>query len=335
MKVQTFVLALIVFSTASFSQVKTDGYISVDYVNGQEESDFSKGTFQNPLMGIILSGQVSPRMSFVAEATLAQDEKIDISQAWLGLQASRYFNFRLGMYVVPFGGYNEINRPHLTEFIGPPLNVVYLFPFIWRDMGILVNGLISGLSYSVYLGNGLAEQEDLSKGQLFRDNNGNKCLGGKLGFTFSEGFGATYSFYRGKYDDSDNRNLTMQAAHAAWDADAFRVVFEYTKADMQHPDDFSDGKASGYYLQATLNFGSLRPVVSYQWLEYEDGFHGPGFGGEDTPGAGIFEEKNRWTLGVVYSVAENVYLKLEYDYNREKDTEIKNNLLLCQLALSF
>ena len=335
MRIRTFLLAFIFFSTAVSAQVKTNGYISVDYADGQEESEFSEGTFQNPLVGIVLSGQVSPRMSFVAEATLAQGEKIDISQAWLGFQASPTFNFKLGLYIVPFGHYNEINLPHLTEFISPPLNVEYLFPFIWRDIGISANGLISGLSYSIYLGNGLAEKENLNKGQLFRDNNGNKCLGGKLGFTFSEGFGATYSFYRGKYDNGDSRNLTLQAAHAGWDADAFRVVFEYTKANMQHPDDFSDGKASGYYLQATLNFGNLRPVVSYQWLKYEDGFHGPGFGGEETPGAGIFEEKNRWTLGVVYSFAENVYLKLEYDYNREKDLDIKNNLLLCQVALSF
>lgn len=335
MRIRTFLFALFFLSVAVFAQVKTGGYVSMEYADGQEEGEYSQGTFQNPLLGLILSGQFSPKMSFLAEATLAQGERIDISQAWLGLQGSRYFNFRLGLYMVPFGRFNEINLPHLTQFINPPLHAEYLFPFIWRDLGILASGMVSGVSYSVYLGNGLAEQESLSAGQQFRDNNRNKCLGGRFGLVLSEGFETTYSFYRGKYDEEGSRNLTLQAVTADWNADAFRVVFEYTKADMQHPDDYSDGKANGFYLQTMLNIGSLQPVISYQSLKYEDEFHGLGFGGKDIPGVGILEDKTRWTLGLVYTLSENVYLKFEYDFNREKETEIKNNLLLCQMALGF
>ncbi len=74
--------------------------------------------------------------------------------------------------------------------------------------------------------------------------------------------------------------------------------------------------------------------MSYQRLKYEDPFHGQGFSSAG-PGAGISEEKNRWAFGLVYFASENVFLTFEYDLNREKDLEIKDNSFSFQVAISF
>ena len=83
------------------------------------------------------------------------------------------------------------------------------------------------------------------------------------------------------------------------------------------------------------HFSGIQPVASYQRYKYNDDFHGLGFNGSLEPGTGIARKKSRWTLGAVIRLSSNALLKVEYDFNREKDIELKNNVLFCQLAVSF
>jgi hypothetical protein len=75
--------------------------------------------------------------------------------------------------------------------------------------------------------------------------------------------------------------------------------------------------------------------VSYQHFDYEDPFHGEGFLDPLFPGLGISDERERWSLGLVYNLSQTAFLKLEYQFNREKEVEEKNDMLLVQAAVSF
>ena len=197
-------------------RVQVGGYLAAEYAKSEAEGLDPEGTFGNPLAGVVLSGQLAQRVSFTTEASFYHWNSFDLNQAWLSFQASEYFNAKLGLFIVPFGFYNENNLPHQMDTVTLPLNIVYLFPLTWRDVGVSGSGMVSGLEYAVYLGNGLSEGEYLSDGQQFRDNNRNKGWGGRLNLALGDGLSVGYSYYRGKYDDDNSRYRTMQAGTAAW-----------------------------------------------------------------------------------------------------------------------
>jgi len=327
-----FILVLVVF--VPLLQGEINGYLSFDFLKGQRESDASQGTFQNALLGLFFSGDVTPNVDYLAEARFRDETRLEMEQAYLRIRPSQTFSLKLGLYLVPFGRYNTSNRPYQTALVRAPLPVENIYPLSWRDIGLLVEGKWQGFFYSGYLGNGLSEGQRLSRGQQFKDNNKDKGKGGRVGLSLSQGFEAAFSYYIGRFDDNNERNLILKGIDLNWAAEGFYVLAEYAQADINNTAGFSKGKAEGYFIRIAFDTGPLRPVGSYQRLTYQDAYHGQGFR-QDFGGEGIDEDKTRWTLGVVYFATANVVFKIEYEWNREKETEIKNNLFLFQMSLNF
>ncbi len=315
-------------------QAELNGYLSFDFVKGQKESIASNGTFQNALLGLILTGDMTPNVDYLAETRFRDESRMEMEQAFLRIRPSQAFSVKLGLFLVPFGKYNTSNRPHQTVLVKSPLPVEHLYPLSWRDIGLLVEGGWRGFFYSAYLGNGLSEGQSLRDGQQFRDNNKDKGRGIRGGLTLSRGFDAGFSYYTGRYDEQNERNLILKGVDLSWEAEGVYVLAEYIKAYMNNPSGFDQGEAEGYFVQAAFDTGPLRPVGSYQKFTYRDAFHGQEFD-PDLGGEGIDEERSRWTFGVVYFATANIFFKIEYEWNREKGTEIKDNLFLFQLALSY
>jgi len=274
-------------------------------------------------------------VSYVAEVVLQQDTQVELNQTLLAFSASNTFNFNLGLYLVPFGKYNENSRAHETFLVEPPMNVKYFYPAMWRDIGIQVSGTIVGLIYSAYVGNGLAEDDWLHEGQQFKDNNKDKGFGGRVAWNIDQKFEAGYSYYRGKYDENNSRNLVLQCVDVSVVSQNYKLLGEYTLADNENPAGYNDGSGKGYFALLTFNVQGLWPVASYQRYEYEDPFHGDAYLSPLFPGMGISEDRERWALGVVYNLSQTAFFKLEYQFNREKDFQKKNDMLLVQVAVSF
>lgn len=327
-----FLLVLVVLVPRLHGEI--NGYLSFDFVKGQTDSFASKGSFQNVLLGLILSGDMTPKVDYLAEARFKDETRLEMEQAYLRIRPSQTFSLKLGLYLVPFGRYNISNRPHQTVLVKAPLLVENLYPQSWRDIGLLIEGKWRGLSYSGYLGNGITEGPNLSAGQQFKDNNKDKGKGGRIGLSLSQGLEGGFSYYVGRYDENNERNLILKGGDLSWTAEGVYILAEYAQADINNPAGFSKGRVEGYFVQISFDMGPLRPVGSYQKLTYQDGFHGQEFR-LDLGGEGIDEDKNRWTIGLVYFATADVIFKLEYEWNREKDKDIKNNLFLFQLALNF
>jgi hypothetical protein len=332
-------LILAVFLSPLHVLGRTYGYLSFEYVKGQGQSDLAAGSFRNSQFGLIFSNEITAKVDYVAEIRFREESRIELEQAWVGLNLSGLLNFKLGLYIVPFGKYNQVNRPHQTMLINTPLVVDKMFPSSWRDIGVKLEGKTGSIFYSAYLGNGLYESEDLGESQQFEDNNQDKARGARLGAALSESLEVAFSYYRGKYDEENERDLILQGIDLVWLSEGYQILSEYLRGTLQNPENFSEGKVEGYYIQVASESGKLRPVLSYQRLKYDDPFHGQGFISQGlinpVPGAGISEEKKRWTLGLVYFVSGTVFLKFEYDINREKDPEIKYNSYSFQACLSF
>lgn len=331
MKKVLLILSLAVFT--AFAQGETHGYLSFEFTKGQKQSEFAEGTFQNTLLGFLYSGDITPRLSFVSETRFQQETRMEIEQAYLDVKASLSFSLKLGLYLVPFGRYNRNNRPHQTMLVKAPLHVDEFYPSSWRDIGLLAEGEWGGVVYSAYLGNGLAEENHLRRSQQFRDNNKDKGKGARVGLSLGEGLVGAFSYYVGKYDPENERNLVLKGVDLHWLIGGFQLLSEYARADLENPSPFSEGEAEGYFVQISFDISGLRPVGSYQKLTYRDPFHGEGFA--DNGGLGIDEEKIRWTIGLVYYASSNALFKVEYELNREREEEINNNQFFIQMALHF
>lgn len=333
--------ALVLILSAAFinaqtaTQPKISGYISAEYINSQEEGIYPEGTFQTPQLGLMLSGLLVGNVGYMAEAVLQQDAQVELNQALLAIGFSPTIAVNLGLYLVPFGRYNEISRPHETFLIQRPLSVDSLYPLYWRDIGVQAEGSVLGLLYSIYLGNGLSDGERLDGGQQFRDNNSNKAFGGRFAWDIDAKFQVGYSYYNGKYDDDSSLKRIFHGFDASWVSGSFQILGEYTWADVENPEGYDKGKGRGYFVLLTFDFMDAWPVVSYQKLDYQDPFRGPEYEGPDTPGDGISEKKERWSLGLVYVVSQVAFFKFEYQINKEEGLSKKDNVYLFQIALSF
>lgn len=314
-------------------QVKYGGYLSFEYIKGESESAFPRGNLENLLAGFLAAGQVGQKFGFTVEARAlngsssdeAQDWTFDLVQAWAGFMPARAFTVKAGLFLVPFGTWNPASRPHETLLIRTPLNLEYLYPAFWRDLGLCVEGEIGVLSYAAYIGNGLAEADRLGAGQQFRDNNTDKAKGGRVGLSLGQGARAGVSYYTGKMDDQDLRDLILEGADLSWVTQQWEVHGEYTKAIIENPLPFEKGRSEGYSIWAAMGFRSFQPIGSFQKVKYEDPYHL----------GGILLDQSRWTLGLRYVLSSTLFVKLEYDWNKEKETVLKNNLFQVQVALAF
>jgi hypothetical protein len=306
-------------------EVKYGGYLSVEYIKGQSESLFPRGSMENLLAGFAAAGQIGQKFGFMIEARTRSVSTFELDQAWAGFMPSQAVSIKAGLFLVPFGAWNRASRPYETLLIRTPLNLEYLYPASWRDLGVVVEGEIGVLSYAAYMGNGLGEFDQLGSGQQFRDNNTNKSKGGRLGLKVGDGVRAGVSYYTGKYDDQDLSDLVLEGADLAWVTGQWEVHGEYTKAIIENPQPFEKGKSEGYSIWMAMSFKSFQPVGSFQKVKVDDPYRG----------GGILLNQSRWTAGVRYVLSSTLFIKIEYNWNKETGAVLKNNQLQVQAALSF
>jgi hypothetical protein len=316
------------------AQYKLTGYLSAEYEKGQRESDLPDGTFGRVRAGLLFSGLAGDVFTYGLELRFKSESRLEIEEAWVGIAPSPSFELKLGCYLVPFGKYNIANRPHQNPFINVPLPQASLYPASWRDVGLLAGGKWGGLGYSVYLGNGLREGQDLGEGQQFADNNGDLAAGGRLSLMLSQGFEAGASYYRGRYDDAGQRDLELRGADVSWTSQALLLTYEYGKAYLDNPEGFDRGTAEGHFVLAALVLGEFTPLVSFQTLVYDDPYHGEE-PSEPVAIAGIAKDISRWAVGLVFSPVPNFMFKVEYDFNREAAVKLDNDTFLAQVSLLF
>jgi len=321
------------------AQIQVNGYLSFHYQDGESQSYSPYGEFGMPRAGLFFSGLIERVFDYNLELRFDSHDLLEVEEAWVGYKPSDAFHLKLGMYLVPFGIYNTASRPYQTPLIRTPLPLAALYPESWRDQGVLAEGKTKIIRYAIYLGNGLREGVDLGSGQQFGDNNGNKAEGGQLALELSRGFEVGISYNHSKFDDAGKRSLELWGAHASWQSQGFRFLYEYDEAEIQNPAEFAKGKVHGHLALGTVNWGGFSPVVSYQKLDYDDPYHGAGFSPGldliDVAGAGIFSADSRWTVGVMFTPVSAVMLKVEYEWNEEKLAEINNDLFLAQVAFHF
>jgi hypothetical protein len=317
--------AVLALALPAAGQVRYGGYLGFEYIDGQAESANPQGNVENLLAGFLAVGQVGGKFGFGIEARMLDVSSFELNEAWAGFLPSERFTVRAGLFLVPFGTWNRASRPHETILIRTPLNLEYLYPASWRDLGLLVEGQVGVLTYAGYLGNGLAESDMLNTGQQFRDNNTDKAKGGRLGLLAGQAIRAGVSYYTGKMDDQEMLDLVLEGVDLAWVTQNWEIHGEYTRALIDNPEPFDSGESEGFFIWAAMSFRSFQPVGSFQKVKYFDPYHG----------GGIDLDQSRWSAGLRVVLSSTFFIKAEYDWNKEEGIALKNDQLQVQLGLSF
>jgi hypothetical protein len=321
----TIAAGLLVLALPVRSAVRYGGYLGFEYIKGQPESLYPRGSLENLLAGFLVVGQLEQKFGFTVEARAFGMSSFDLAQAWAGYLPSQTIMVKAGLFLVPFGTWNRASRPHESLLIRTPLNLEYLYPASWRELGLLIEGQVGVLSYAAYVSNGLAEADTLEGGQQFSDNNTDKAKGGRVGLVVGQAIRAGVSYYTGKYDDQDMHDLVLEGADFSWVTSQWELHGEYTKGIVENPLPFEKGKSEGFAVWTCMGFKNFQPVGSFQKVKYTDPYHN----------GGIDLDESRWTAGLRYVLSSTLYIKVEYDWNKEKGTVLKNNQFQVQLALSF
>ena len=316
---------LVALALPARGQVKLGGYLSLEYIKGQADSDYSRGDVENLLAGFLARGEIERKFGFALEARAFGVSNFDLVQAWAGYFPSKTFTARAGLFLVPFGAWNLANRPHETLLIRTPLNLEYLYPASWRELGLVIEGEISGLTYAAYIGNGLAEMDGPVQAQQFSDNNADKAKGGRLGLIIGQTIRAGVSYYTGKYDDLNQRDLILEGADLTWVTSLWEIHGEYTKGILENPQPFEKGRSEGFAIWTTMKYRTVQPIGSYQKVKFTDSYHS----------GGIDLDQRRWTAGLRWVVGSTLFIKAEYNWNKIEGLDLKNNQFQVQVGLSF
>lgn len=329
-------LAVAALTVAAPAETRLGGYLSLDFLKGKAPDPYAGGSVQNFTAGLLVSGDLSAAFGYMLEVRAAAVDKIDILQAWASFLASDAVHVRVGLFLVPFGKYNESARAFQTRLVEAPWPVGRLAPAAWRDLGALVEGRMGPVTYAAYIGNGLTEAGRLADGQQFRDNNADKGRGLRIGLLWGSNFEFGGSYYTGKTDAANSRGLTLLGLDAAWTTENIRFSGEYAKARIANPSPFAEGEAEGWYAECALKFGAWTPLAAFQKGRADDAFHGAGFDpAGPLAGAGLAERRSLWAIGVAYALQANVLIKAEYDFNVKDETGNRSPVIRIQAAAHF
>lgn len=204
-------------------------YVTFDYVNFE---DARTNTFDlhyfNLFVGANIQDTVFPEIQVEYEHG---GDEIAVRFAQVDIRLHELFTIRAGLWLVPFGTYNEFLYPEFLSLVPREylLSMRQIVPVVWSEVGVQVRGrweLADELevNYAVYVVNGL-EQTDVAGGRVddggsirsmrpsatrrFRDaNDGHKSVGGRIGF---KGWGLSLglSHFWGAYTVDGNQNLYL------------------------------------------------------------------------------------------------------------------------------
>lgn len=331
----TILLAMFFLAGASLAaQVKPGGYFSFEYLKSQEEGLYQKGTFASFNGGLAVSGLIYGQLNFVAEGRLAYQQDFSLAQAYLNFLGSQLISLKMGLFEIPFGRFNRTARPHENPTAFRPL-VFHFFPYRWNDLGVCLEGNFAIFYYSAYVINGLSADSQGYLETKFKDVNKDKGLGGRLGLRFGQGFETGGSIYNGKYDPDGTKDVQFKGIDLLWVTPEWEVRGEYIQASYDHPFLNKKIEFEGYYLTVSMLFRNYRLYYSYQKSDLPEYL----IDDHQAPPLNIFLEsmikKTRSAVGLKMDVASNFFAKLEYDWNKEQGTKLKDNILLVQVGFAF
>lgn len=333
------------------SGVMITGYIDLEYKDAQNAvSSFDNIHFEPIFLGMVGDNLLT---EVALEWEHGGEEKAEVEYAQIDYLFNDYITFVGGRFLVPFGVYNERLHPTwIAKLPTRPLPENDIVPVGWSEVGVQLRGAVplrinlpfteyAKLDYTTYVINGLEGTEGAGIRDLrgnTRDNNQNKAVGGRVGLTFLPHLDLGFSWYKGDYTTTNNRDLTMLGLDSAFYWDNLTIRGEYVTADQEVGalSGLTDLKKEGFYVEGAyflsaipLPFMNKTELVAQYSEENLDTF---------STSTQLLDssDKHRWAVGLNYYIKDAFRFQMAYNFNAEdKGTKTKDNEVIARLALGF
>ncbi len=317
------------------------GAVLGGYMDMEFEWTDDGNTFDQHRFVPFITGHVSERVTVSAEIEFEhggnpdKDGEIKLEYAVMDFTLSEALQFRGGVLLSPLGSFNLLHDSPLNDLTARPVVSRQLIPSTLSESGMgffgtLYPGEESVFSYQAYLVNGFNEgiisgdpgDERLrvrdGRGSQKADNNDQKSIVVRAGFSPTLGTNLGLSIHTGKYDDAGEHHLTIGAVDAKWSAGAVELLGEAALVDAGIDRTLYPtvaGKQSGLYGQvnyhllhdAVMRGSVFTLVVRGDLVDY------------DTDRGGDTEEG--FTLGLNFRPTEETVFKMDYNWTWQTPAE--------------
>lgn len=305
------------------------GYMDMEFEHTDDASTFDQHRFVP-----FITGHVSERVTVSAEieyehgGNAEKGGEISLEYAVMDFTLSEGLQFRGGVLLSPLGSFNLLHDSPLNDLTARPTVARQLMPSTLSEAGMGFFGTFypgeeSVLSYQAYLVNGFNEgiisgpagEEKLrvrgGRGSQKVDNNEDKAIVARLGFSPALGTNLGLSIHSGKYDDAGERRLTIAALDGKWSHGPLELQAEgaLVNADVdQMALPTVAEKQSGLYAQANYHLlhdavlpGSVFTLVARgDWVDFDSDRDG--------------DSEEGLTLGANFRPTEETVFKLDYNW---------------------
>lgn len=330
-------------------------------------------TFTKPRLVLGVAAVLSERNNIFFNSEIEYEfagHEVEVEQAFAEWKLRPEFAFRGGIFVPALGRFNVYHDSNLNLTAIRPLMNQFIVPTAYSDAGLGVRGHFKlgrrmKLSYEFDVVNGMSaageegEDEDEAAGPFSRllgqaeaaeigriamqDNNRNKAIIGRLGFSPLAGLELGVSGYRGRITDDDDPRIyaNMLFLDASFRRGGLLLNAEYARSSIVgagiprrssappafDPDDEESAEElaeflaeptpgqDGFYLEGSYQFrprfvvrhfdegGYIAPVARYEVLRM------------DRTLSNFFLNRSRTTLGLNIAPSSTVIFKLNYLLN--------------------
>jgi len=294
-------------------------------------------TFDQHRFVPFITGYVSDRVTVSAEIEYEhggnpdKGGEVKIEYGVMDYRFSEKFNFRGGVLLAPLGRFNVLHDSPINDLTARPVVTRQLIPSTLSESGMGFHGLFltgeeSELDYDIYFVNGFNEGIINEDGQLRirggrgsqkADNNSDKAVVARAGFSPRLGTDLGVSFHSGAYDNAGEQRLTIAAFDLKTTFGALEIQGEVANANADIDRDMyatAAEKQLGAYAQANyhllhdrfLDGSVVTLVVRGDWMDYDTDVDG--------------DSETGLTLGANFRPTEETAFKL--DWNRTTKTDV-------------
>ena len=244
------------------------------------------------------------------------DGEIKLEFAIMDFTFKEAFNYRGGVILSPLGRFNLLHDSPLNDLTERPTVNRQIMPSTLSEAGMGFFGTfypseLSVATYEIYLVNGFNEKVNSDgklrirsgRGSQKSDNNHDKALVGRFGFSPRLGIDLGASFHTGKYDDANNNRLSIFGADAQFTQGPFELQGEYGQATA----DGFNGDQRGAYAQTNFHFGHdhflsesvFTAIARWDWVDFDTSVSG--------------DSEYGITFGLNFRPVEDTAFKLDYN----------------------
>lgn len=346
LQVQTFLHAFVTFDAALYDPFDFD------------LTDAEPMTFDLRYFNVFVGAQVGERL--MAEVQLEHEhggEAATVRTALLDYKLHDAAILRVGLFLTPFGRYNETLYPeYITVLPRAPFvhTMSHVIPTAWTEVGVQLRGEFHqagfDLGYMAYIVNGLEQADDETRPGIddgghirkmrgnFRDTNHvDKGIGARVYGRIPERFEGGVSAYTGAYTVDGKQRLTMFDVDVELTVEKLlaRVEGVYTRQGV------AGGHIANWGVYARLAYRlhpKLRPAVGWDYMT----IHREGTALRD--GNGIHATHWQVALGLDFipwpeslptTVLRLAASRQYSDSDGDGKDDAQDNLLLVQLTTGF